>query len=132
MRTIAPPIIALTLALAFPAPASAFNSDMKASLLRLDPVTRLEQRCDVAVMERIRQDHGAYNPDRVVAYTFAEPKIDGDEIKTRGAAFRSKGDWYHLTFRCKTTPDHIGVLALRYKVGERIPPEDWKRYNLWR
>lgn len=113
-------------------PAQAFNTGMKASLMKLDPVTRLEQRCDVAVMETIRHDQNSFNPDRVVAYTFEEPNVDGDEISSHGAAFRSKGHWYRLAFSCKTAPDHIEVLALEYKVGDEIPRDDWKRLNLWK
>ncbi len=54
-----------------------------------------------------------FDPDKVIAYATQEPKQDGDEIKTRGGAFRSKGEWYHVAYKCVTAPDHIAVLSLR-------------------
>lgn len=40
---------------------------------KLDPQTRLEQRCDTEAMERIGADKTSFRPDKVIAYTFADP-----------------------------------------------------------
>ena len=123
--------LVLLAASGFCSPAQAMDESTKTALLRLDPVTRLEQRCDIEVMDRIKQS-GQYNPDRVVAYATREPKIEGDEIKTRGAAFRSRGNWYGLEFKCQTEPDHLTVRSIRYKIGAPIPEEKWQKYYLFR
>ncbi|MFJ5489078.1 DUF930 domain-containing protein [Hansschlegelia beijingensis] len=53
-------------------------------------------------------------------------------MRGSGAAIRSGGEWYRLTFSCRATGDRMRVLALTYRVGAAIPPKDWERYGLWR
>ncbi len=112
-------------------PAHALDARMKAGLLQLDPNTRLEQRCDAEVADRIARDDKRFDPDKVIAYATQEPKMQGDEIKTRGGAFRSKGQWYHVAYKCLTAPDHLEVLSLRYSIGDEIPENEWEQYNLY-
>jgi len=112
-------------------PAKAMDSALRAGLLKLDPETRLEQRCDAEVLDRISHDDHKYKADRVVAYAFATPQMSADAIKSTGAAFRSKGQWYRLKFKCETAPDHMEVLQFRYRIGDEIPEADWAKYNLY-
>ncbi|UVK36973.1 DUF930 domain-containing protein [Mesorhizobium sp. AR10] len=112
-------------------PAYAMDGALRAGLLKLDPQTRLEQRCDAEVLDRISHDDHKYKADRVVAYAFATPEMGADAIRSPGAAFRSKGQWYRLKFKCETAPDHMQVLQLRYRIGEEIPQTDWTKYNLY-
>jgi hypothetical protein len=113
------------------APAHALDARMKAGLLALDPDTRLEQRCDAEVADRIARDDERFDPDKVIAYATQEPKMQGNEIRTRGGAFRSKGQWYHVAYKCLTAPDHLEVLSLRYRIGDEIPESEWDQYNLY-
>lgn len=112
-------------------PAGALDARMKAGLLAFDPATRLEQRCDAEVADRIAKEDGRFDPDKVIAYATGEPKVAGDEIKTRGGALRSKGEWYHVAYRCLTGPDHMQVLSLRYRIGDKIPEDEREEYNLY-
>ncbi|MBZ9810748.1 MULTISPECIES: DUF930 domain-containing protein [unclassified Mesorhizobium] len=128
MKTLCTTFMAF-LTLAFPA--NAMDSALRAGLLKLDPQTRLEQRCDAEVLDRITHDDRKYKADRVVAYAFATPVMSDDAIKSPGAAFRSKGQWYRLKFKCETAPDHMEVLQLRYRIGDEIPETDWAKYNLY-
>ena len=59
-------------------------------------------------------------------------KVEGDTIKGKGGAFRSRGQWYQFSFTCKTTPDHLKILSFDYRVGEKIPEDKWDDYGLWR
>jgi hypothetical protein len=122
-------MVVASLALAWPA--KAMDNALRAGLLKLDPQTRLEQRCDAEVLDRISHDDHSYKADRVVAYAFATPQMSADAIKSTGAAFRSKGQWYRLKFKCQTAPDHMQVLQFRYKIGDAIPEADWAKYNLY-
>jgi hypothetical protein len=122
-----PIVLALTAAL----PAQAMDRALRAGLLKLDPQTRLEQRCDAEVLDRITHDDRHYKADRVVAYAFATPEMGDDYIRSPGAAFRSKGEWYRLKFKCKTAPDHMEVIKFRYRIGDQIPKDEWSRYNLY-
>jgi len=112
-------------------PAFAMDAALRAGLLKLDPRTRLEQRCDAEVLDRISHDDHKYKADRVVAYAFATPEMKADAIRSPGAAFRSKGQWYRLKFKCETAPDHMEVLQFRYRIGDEIPEADWAKYNLY-
>lgn len=112
-------------------PAWALDARLKAGLLKLDPDTRLEQRCDAEALDRIARDGNPYRPDRVVAYAFKTPKMRGNTIDSPGAAFRAKGQWYHLSYSCSTADDHMKVLSFRYRIGDQIAKADWSKYNLW-
>jgi hypothetical protein len=112
-------------------PASALDARMKAGLLALDPATRLEQRCDAEVADRIASENEHFDPDKVIAYATGEPKMAGDEIKTRGGAFRSTPAPPHVDYKCLTAPDHMQILSLRYRIGDKIPEGDWDQYNLY-
>lgn len=104
---------------------------MNAQLLKLDPQTRLEQTCDVEVMDRINRDSRSYRVDRVVAYTFETPVVGKQSISAPGAAFRSGGKWYRLSFRCVTGPKRLDAHSLEYDIGDEIPRSEWKDYNLY-
>ncbi|WP_033838844.1 DUF930 domain-containing protein [Mesorhizobium loti] len=128
MKTLCMTAIA-SLTLAFPA--SAMDNALRNGLMKLDPQTRLEQRCDAEILDRITHDDRKFKADRVVAYAFATPEMSADAIRSTGAAFRSKGQWYRLRFKCQTGPDHMEVLQLRYRIGDEIPEADWAKYNLY-
>lgn len=112
-------------------PAYATDGGLKQQLLRLDPQTRLEQLCDHETMMSIGRDRNPYSPDKVVAYTFGEPLMSDEMVEARGAVFRSRGDWYRLSFRCKADVEHVEVWSLRYEIGEKVPREKWNKYNLY-
>jgi hypothetical protein len=112
---------------------SAFAVDqaMKKQLEKLDPSERMEQSCDVEAMRRIGTDKTGFRPDKVIAYTFSDPATGDDFINAPGAVFRSKGDWYHLSYKCTTGPQHIHVRDLSYEIGEKVPRNAWQKYYLY-
>lgn len=110
---------------------SAMDQSLVRQFEKLDPETRLEQRCDTEAMEQISADKNAYRPDKVIAYTFADPVMEANAMKAPGAVFRSKGEWYRLKFKCSTGPDHIKVLSFKYKIGDIVPHDEWERHYLY-
>lgn len=112
-------------------PASAVESSLKRQFLQLDPRTRLEQLCDHEAMLRIMHGRNPYSPDKVIAYTFDEPVMGEETVEAPGAVFRSRGDWYRLSFKCKADIEHVEVRSLRYEIGKKIPRENWVKYNLY-
>jgi len=112
-------------------PAFAVDPAIKKQLEKLDPATRLEQSCDTEAMSRINKDDTGYKPDKVIAYTFKDPVPGDDRLEAPGAVFRSKGDWYHLSYTCITGPQHMNVRELDYKIGEKVPKEKWEKYYLY-
>jgi Domain of Unknown Function (DUF930) len=115
------------------AASSAFAVDpaIKKQLEKLDPATRLEQSCDTEAMSRINKDGTGFRPDKVIAYTFKDPIPSDDRLEAPGAVFRSKGDWYHLSYTCITGPQHINVRDLEYKIGDKVPKDKWTKYYLY-
>lgn len=121
----------LLLVLLASAPASALNQRTKKQLLLLDPTTRLEQICDAGAMEQISRDKNPYKADRVVAYAFEQPQLGPNSVNAPGAAFRSRGEWYRLSFQCTTDNEHLEIRALKYVIGERVPREQWEQHQLY-
>jgi hypothetical protein len=112
---------------------SAFAVDpaMKKQLEKLDPSERMEQACDAEAMKRIGTDKTGFKPDKVIAYTFGDPAMNPDSMNAPGAVFRSKGDWYHLSYTCVTGPQHIHVRDLSYQIGDKVPRDAWQEHYLY-
>ncbi|MBP1870882.1 hypothetical protein LPJGGPFB_00965 [Ensifer adhaerens] len=127
MKTVAYPLI---FAATF-SPALAMDQSLVRQFEKLDPQTRLEQRCDTEAMERINADKSTFKPDKVIAYTFAEPVMKEDKMKAPGAVFRSKGEWYKLKFKCLTDAEHLDILSFEYKIGELVPRDSWDEFYLY-
>lgn len=106
------------------------EAQFQQALTRLDPQTRLEQICDREAMRRIK-DEKKLPVDRAQGAASAEPKTEGHKLTAKGAAYRSKGAWYGLTFVCEATPDHMKVLSFEYQTGDQIPKAKWEDYGLW-
>ena len=85
-------LFALALAPFCASPALALDARIRGQLEKLTPEERLEQRCDMEAMDRIGGGKGGFRPDKVIAYAFGDPKLDGTTFKTKGAVFRSKGE----------------------------------------
>lgn len=104
---------------------------LKGQLMKLDPETRLEQTCDAEVLLRLNRDQRSLNVEKVVAYTFEDPVMGKNSIKAHGAAFRSGGSWYHLSYDCVTGPRHLDAHDLHYQIGAKIPKAEWGKYDLY-
>jgi hypothetical protein len=111
--------------------ALAIDARIRSQLQKLTPEERLEQRCDIEAMEKISDGKGGFRPDKVIAYAFGDPKLDGTTLKTKGAVFRSRGEWYRLSYKCEASADRLNVNAFKYKVGEIVPREDWEAHYLY-
>jgi hypothetical protein len=122
-----------TLALAPLAASPAFSIDarIRGQLEKLTPEERLEQRCDIEAMDRISDGKGGFRPDKVIAYAFGDPKLDGTTLKTKGAVFRSRGEWFRLSYRCEASDDRLEVNAFKYTVGDKVPHEEWAAHYLY-
>jgi hypothetical protein len=115
------------IATAMPALAAASRTDQ---MMKLDPQTRIEQRCDARAMGIVGREHKGYRPDEFVAYAFADPVIRGTQIKAPGGAIRSAGKWYKLSYVCETSPDGLDVKSFSYKLGAEVPRSEWDQHYL--
>lgn len=114
-----------------PSQSHALDAKLKAQLLKLDPKTRLEQACDTEAMIRIKNDDNPYRPDKVIAYTFKDPTYGANSLNAPGAVFRSKGEWYHLSYRCRTDAENLSVQKLTVKIGAKVSRANWDKYYLY-
>lgn len=122
-------IVLLALCAAFPA--HALDGRIVRQLKALAPEERREQRCDIEAMARIASEKEGFKPDKVIAYTFSDPEENGDWIKAPGAAFRSAGDWYRLKFKCETSEHGLAVESFQYKIGSKVPRNEWEEHYLY-
>jgi hypothetical protein len=121
-----------SLLLAFlPSPSHALDAELKAQLLKLDPKTRLEQACDTEAMVRIKKEDNPYRPDKVIAYTFRDPTYGANSLNAPGAVFRSKDEWYHLSYKCHTDAENLSVQKLTLKIGDKVSHSNWDKYYLY-
>lgn len=119
------------LALAAACPAHALDAAIVRQLKALAPEERREQRCDMEAMKRIADEQKGFKPDKVIAYTFADPVQVDKTLKARGAAFRSGGDWYKLKFTCQTGEHGLKIRSFKYKVGAKVPRDQWEQFYLY-
>lgn len=110
--------------------AHALDDRIVKQLNALAPDERREQRCDMEAMDRIRKEAG-YKPDKVIAYSFGDPVENGNAIRAPGAVFRSGGDWYRLKYKCETGEKGLKVLSFDYKIGSKVPREQWEQHYLY-
>ncbi|WP_235784237.1 DUF930 domain-containing protein [Brucella anthropi] len=104
------------------------NSRQELAMLR--PADQIEQLCNLEAMAQVGAWSEEYQPDRVVAYAMADPKLSGNSFSAEGAALHSKRDWYRLRFKCDLTPDHKKVAAFEFLMGEPIPRREWAEHSL--
>lgn len=81
-------------------------------------------------MDRILADARRFNPDKVLAYAFGDPKLAKDSMTATGAAFRSRGVWRHLAYSCTTDSDHLKIVSFDYKIGKTVPRPKWAKHYL--
>lgn len=114
-----------------PSAGHALDAKLKAQLLKLDPKTRLEQACDTEAMIRIKEQDNPYRPDKVIAYTFKDPTYGANSLNAPGAVFRSRGEWYHLSYKCHTDAENLSVQKLTLKIGAQVSHQNWDKYYLY-
>lgn len=111
--------------------AFAIDTRIRDQLEKLTPEERLEQRCDIEAMDKISGGKDGFRADKVIAYAFGDPMLDGTTVKAKGAVFRSKGEWYRLSYKCEASADRLDVNAFNYRIGDVVPHEDWAAHYLY-
>lgn len=91
---------------------------------------RMVQLCNLEAMDQIAAQHDGFRPETVVAYARSDEKISGDELHADGAAFRSRGNWYDLKFRCVLSAAQDRVVAFAFQIGAAVPRSDWEAFGL--
>ena len=100
---------------------------------QLPPTDRMIQVCFLKLEDRISRETAYRHVDRVMMDAFSRGQIDGRTLRADGAAFRDKGRWFRLRFRCSVTPDRLHVETMNYDVISKtpIPRRDWEKHRLY-
>lgn len=106
------------------------SSQARQTLKQLAPADQVEQLCNLEAMAQVGAWSKELQPDRVVAYAMADPKLFGTDFVAEGAAVHSRRDWYRLQFKCKLNEDRQKVVAFEFLLGKTIPKEMWAEHNL--
>ncbi|MNF17876.1 hypothetical protein D3C80_2216410 [compost metagenome] len=56
--------------------------------------------------------------------------IGKDQIDASGGAYRSKGNWYDVDFKCKVDLETVEVVSFSYAIGGIVPEMTWKSRKL--
>lgn len=100
------------------------------SMLRLSPDERVEQNCNARALSAVGREHRDFHPDEIAAYAFADTVIVKGKVTAPGAAFRSQGVWYRLSYICQTSDDGMAIQSFSYKLGAAVPRAEWDKHNL--
>lgn len=91
---------------------------------------QLMQICNIEALEQIRLAAPQYDPDTMVSYAMAQPITSGLMLSALGGAFRSRRQWFNVSFQCIASPTLDGVDSFSFKLGEAIPESEWEEHYL--
>ena len=87
---------------------------------------RAGRLCVTELRDQLRNSLPPYFPDLLPSYRLEE----GTVIDVPRAAFRVGGAWYDLSYRCQVDTDATKVVSFDFRVGNMLPPSEWKRRGL--
>ncbi|ACI55967.1 protein of unknown function DUF930 [Rhizobium leguminosarum bv. trifolii WSM2304] len=88
------------------------------------------QLCDLEALEQARRARPDMRPDALAPYAMAPEKVGGNSVEVRGGAFRSKGKWYNIQFKCGLDAGSGKVMSFAFLVGDAIPQGEWQAHDL--
>lgn len=108
------------------------NRSAREALKALSPMERREQLCDTEAMEQLHRWKSSLQPDRLIAYALLDTSADGATLHAPGAAFRSRHQWFALSFDCTVDPGSGTITAFRFVMGDAVPKARWSALSLER
>lgn len=83
---------------------------------------RISQLCATELREQLRHATPRYSPDMLPAFRLRQ----GTVLDVPKAAFRTRSDWYDVSFRCEVDAGGLRVVSFAFKVGDRVPQSQWR------
>ncbi|MDR3470316.1 MAG: DUF930 domain-containing protein [Devosia sp.] len=108
----------------------AASRQVRKTLPTLAPSERVTQLCNIEATEQIRAAYPSSFPDTVAASAFGDTAVTGLTIEAPAAAYRSRQQWYAVSFTCTVAPDYQSVVDFRFRIGAAIPKDQWASHNL--
>lgn len=106
------------------------SAEARAALGQMLPDERLVQLCAVEALAQVAAVDERLSPDLLASYAMQDLSLRGRIVEAPGAAFRSGGAWYKLSFVCGLSDDLETVAHFEFRLGAPIPREDWDAHNL--
>lgn len=122
--------VAASAAVAAAAPRDVAHKAIAEKMLKLSPEARVEQRCNARALGVVGREHPNLHPDEIIAYAFVETSLKGGKIAAPGAAIRSQGVWYKLSYVCQTENDGLSIASFSYTLGGIVPRSQWAEHYL--
>lgn len=97
---------------------------------KLSPRQRLLQLCTTEALNQIRRQLPNSYPDMLVPYSTSGGRISRAALDAKGGAFRSRGNWYNIDYKCKVDADASKVVSFSFVTGGAIPKEQWNMRQL--
>jgi hypothetical protein len=104
--------------------------EIRKNLPKLAPNERVTQLCNIEAAQQIQAADPKVLVDTVHASALGDTTVDGLTISAPLAAYRSKRQWYAVSFICTVAPNFGSVTKFSFKVGAPIPRGEWEGHYL--
>ncbi|KQU89204.1 hypothetical protein ASD02_20085 [Ensifer sp. Root1252] len=103
---------------------------VKQAMGQLPVKKRILQLCNIEALEQIRHQRPEDFPDILVPFGPSGGFIGKEQIDASGGAYRSKGNWYDVDFKCKVDLETVEVTSFSFAIGNIVPKTAWKSRRL--
>ncbi|WP_027488345.1 DUF930 domain-containing protein [Allorhizobium undicola] len=103
---------------------------VRAALGKLPPQRRIVQICSIEMLEQIRRSVSGAFPDVIASSPSTREAISARLMDVQGAAYRSRGRWFDISYRCETDDKTSTITAFSFQIGAEIPRTAWQGRRL--
>ncbi|MGH6859552.1 MAG: DUF930 domain-containing protein [Phyllobacterium sp.] len=97
---------------------------------KISPRARIMQLCTIEALEQVRRQRPGSYPDLLVPFGPSGRSISSHGLNARGGAFRSRGNWFDIDFKCAVDADRTRVTSFSFAIGGAIPRGQWNARQL--
>ncbi|MEY9559869.1 outer membrane biosynthesis protein TonB [Sinorhizobium fredii] len=98
---------------------------VKQAIGRLPPKRRIVQLCTIEALEQVRRQRPDAFPDMLVPFGPVGGLVSASGLSASGGAYRSRGKWYGIDFKCEVNSETTSVASFSFAIGGAIPKSEW-------
>nr|WP_244425590.1 DUF930 domain-containing protein [Sinorhizobium fredii] len=98
---------------------------VKQAIGRLPPKRRIVQLCTIEALEQVRRQRSDAFPDMLVPFGPVGGLVSASGLSASGGAYRSRGKWYAIDFKCEVNSETTSVASFSFAIGGAIPKSQW-------
>ncbi|MEY9535386.1 DUF930 domain-containing protein [Sinorhizobium fredii] len=98
---------------------------VKQAIGRLPQKRRIVQLCTIEALEQVRRQRPDAFPDMLVPFGPVGGMVSASGLTASGGAFRSRGKWYGIDFKCEVNSETTSVASFSFAIGGAIPKGEW-------